>query len=263
MKRQFARLLAELAGRHGPQGWWPIRSERHLFANDTDPRQHRGYHPGELDFPRTRQGRWEIVMGAVLTQNTAWTNVERALDALADARVTAPETLLDLEPTELGALIRPAGYFNQKSRYLRAVGEWFLEQDEDLTTGPRSRATVQTARPRLLAVRGVGRETADSILLYAYRLPTFVIDAYTRRVLEGRDLIAAAAPYEQLRSLCEGVFWRSTDARRVEVWQEAHALFVEEAKSLRRGRTTRSGHSPSGSATNRTRDQRDGPPLSR
>ncbi len=234
-RRRLRALLEALVERHGPQGWWPVRTERAHFTTGGGPRQERGYHPGEAGFPRTRAGRWEIVAGAVLTQNTAWSNVERALDALTATGTESPEAVLALSLDELARLVRPAGYYNQKSGYLRAVAGWFLAADPTLSGAPRTRATLEAARPALLGVRGVGPETADSVLLYAYALPTFVIDAYTRRVLGARDLVAPDAPYEVLRSNCEASLRDPTDAATVERWQEFHAVLVEEAKAARAG----------------------------
>lgn len=233
-RRRRLRALADtLVERHGPQGWWPVRSERALFATRGGARQERGYHPGESGFPRGRAGRWEIAAGAVLTQNTAWSNVERALDALAAAGVGSPEAVEALTSAELAALIRPAGYYHQKSGYLRALADWFRATDGDLARAPRTRATLEAVRPTLLAVRGVGPETADSVLLYGYALPTFVIDAYTRRVLGAHGLVAPAAPYEALRAACEASLREASDAATVERWQEIHAVIVEEAKATR------------------------------
>lgn len=232
--RRLERALRARIAEHGPQGWWPIRAERELFAPWTDLRKEHGYHPGEYDFPRTRRGRWEITVGAVLTQNTTWLQVERALESLETAGLTSPEALLATDPAVLGAHIRPAGYFNQKSRYLRAVAAWFTTEDPQLAASPHHRATLTAARPRLLAVRGVGPETADSILLYAYSLPTFVIDAYTRRVLAGLGLVDPRLPYETLRAACEASLTAPTAVDRVCLWQEAHAALVATAKAQRR-----------------------------
>jgi endonuclease-3 related protein len=232
-RRRLRRALEGLLLRHGPQGWWPVRAERGTFRGPADPRHESGYHPADPSVPATRAGRWEVVTGAVLTQNTAWTNVERALDALAHAGVRSPETLLALSSDVLAGLIRPAGYFNQKSRYLRSVAEWFLAEDPALSIAPPSRATLAEARRGLLAVRGVGPETADSILLYAYRLPTFVVDAYTRRVLDARGLLPPGLNYEALRAACEAALEAPTPDRCVPLWQEAHAVLVEEAKRTR------------------------------
>jgi endonuclease-3 related protein len=233
-ERALRRALQTLAERHGPQGWWPVHCERKSFRTPCDARHRRGYHPGEFDLPRTRRGRWEIVTGAVLTQNTAWSNVELALAALRGARLFSPEALLACELGVLRQLVRPAGYFNQKSRYLQAVAQWFIETDRALLAAPLAEQTVIAARPVLLAVRGVGPETADSILLYAYGLPTFVIDAYTRRVLGGLGLVEPNASYERLRQQLQTALREATPEETVRAWQEDHALLVQEAKQLRR-----------------------------
>ena len=137
-------------------------------------------------------------------------------------------------PTErLAALIRSAGYFNQKSRYLQAVAEWFVAHDAKLSRSEKDAQRVREVRHELLAVRGVGPETADSILLYAYGLPTFVIDAYTRRVLGAVGLVDAHAPYERLREQLMQSLGEPTTPQTVRSWQEIHALLVEEAKQLR------------------------------
>lgn len=240
-RRAVRRLIMDLTIRHGPQGWWPVRCERGLFAESADERHQRGYHPREIGFPRTRGGRWEIVTGAVLTQNTAWTNVEQALDALTEARITTPEAVLDLDVPTLGTLVRHAGYYNQKSGYLREVAVWFIATDPTLAAAKSSRSTLEVVRPELLSVRGVGPETADSILLYAYSQPTFVIDAYTRRVLDAAGLVTSRVPYEALRAVCETALRGSDDPCATLLWQEAHAVLVEEAKAQRRSMPKQGG----------------------
>ena len=222
--------IERMAEIYGPQGWWPVQSERNHFANPQGSCEMAGYHPGEFEFPRTRQGRWEICCGALLTQNTAWTNVRKALSGLHERRITTPERLLSTHVQTLRSTIRPAGYFNQKSGYLRAVAEWFVASDRKLCGGERSRERLETWRPQLLRVRGVGPETADSILLYAYALPTFVVDAYTRRVFERLALVGPDWNYEKIRGLFESALERQSVDATVQCWQEAHALIVEHAK---------------------------------
>jgi endonuclease-3 related protein len=222
--------IERMAQAYGPQGWWPIHCERRHFANPQGPGETEGYHPGQFEFPRTRQGRWEICCGALLTQNTAWTNVRKALSGLRERRITTPERLLSTRVQTLRSIIRPAGYFNQKSGYLRAVAEWFVASDGKLCRGVRSRKLLETWRPELLRVRGVGPETADSILLYAYALPTFVVDAYTRRVFERLALVRPDWNYERIRGLFESALERQSVDATVQWWQEAHALIVEHAK---------------------------------
>jgi endonuclease-3 related protein len=215
---------------YGPQGWWPVQCERKAYMDAQGPIEQQGYHPGQFDFPRTRQGRWEICCGALLTQNTAWSNVRSALTGLRERKFLTPEQLLSAPLAAVKDAIRPAGYFNQKSGYLCAVAEWFLQGDRNFCRSPRSRKLLEASRPELLRVRGVGPETADSILLYAYALPTFVVDTYTRRVFSRLSIVEADWNYERIRSLFEGALRRPTVTDTVELWQEAHALIVEHAK---------------------------------
>lgn len=123
--------------------------------------------------------RFEIIVGAVLTQNTNWGNVEKAIHNLRRTRLLDPEAILACPREELAELIRPAGYFNAKSTYLQAVSAWFLDSDRHAHGWE-----TDTLRQRLMQVRGVGSETADDILLYAYDRPVFIYDLYARRLLE-------------------------------------------------------------------------------
>lgn len=209
-----------------------MRCEAREFTDPNGERERRGYHPGQFDFPRTRDGRWEIFCGAILTQNTAWTNVERALDGLRATRLHTVDAIRLGSCDELGAAIRPAGYFNQKSQYLLAAADWFLKHDDAVRRAQPSRGLLESLRPDLLKVRGVGRETADSILLYAYGLPTFVIDAYTRRVFGRLGLIDAGAGYDQIRDVFEMALAKSNPHDTAMAWQQAHALIVEHAKAF-------------------------------
>lgn len=230
VRRALRRALVLMLEQYGPQGWWPVRLESRRFVDPMGERQRHGYHPSEFEFPATPGGRWEVVCGAVLTQNTAWRNVEVALSALHDAGIRSARAVRACEVARLAALIRPAGYFNQKAIYLRQLADWFLEYDAVLSKSPPSRILLEHSRPTLLGVRGVGPETADSILLYAYRLPTFVVDAYTRRVFGRIGLIDERAPYESIRRLFETALAQRDTATTVRYWQEAHALIVEHAK---------------------------------
>lgn len=127
--------------------------------------------------------RYEIIVGAVLTQNTSWRNVETAIAQLKKAEALEPHTLLGLKIQRLQELIYSAGFYRAKARYLRAITEWFLENDA-------AAATWDTAQLResLLSVRGVGDETADCIALYVYQRPLFIYDAYARRLLSQHGL---------------------------------------------------------------------------
>ncbi|HEY5955299.1 MAG TPA: hypothetical protein VIV60_02050 [Polyangiaceae bacterium] len=224
------RAIVDMRQAYGPQGWWPIRTEARHFKRRSGELERRGYHPGQFEFPRTKAGRWEITCGAVLTQNTAWTNVEHAMDGLNEAGLRSARAILECSPDALGAAIRPAGYFNQKAVYLAAVAQWFLAQDRALSRVTPTRAILLAVRPQLLNVKGVGPETADSILLYAYKMPTFVVDAYTRRVFGRVGIIDERSRYEQIRSQFEAALVTSDAVTTVEAWQEAHALIVAHAK---------------------------------
>ena len=131
--------------------------------------------------------RFEIVVGAILTQNTAWGNVEKALESLRKAGVMSREGVLRIPEKELSTLIRSSGYHNQKARKLREL----------------ARFSGKPGRGDLLGVWGIGKETADSILLYAHGIPFFVVDAYTRRVFSRLGLISGSEEYDEIRSLFE------------------------------------------------------------
>lgn len=209
---EFQKLYSDLATLHGPMGWWPVRSEC----------SGRGYHPGRAGIPAKRQGAFEVCMGAVLTQNTAWSQVEKALDCLHEAGVRDPEDILGMEDLVLAHWIRPAGYCNQKARYLKAVAQWFCANFDAF--GKRA-FDLDSVRQDLLKVCGVGPETADSILLYAFHLPTFVIDTYTRRICGALGIADSKVSYGILRR-------RFMDALPADVvlFQEFHALLVQHAK---------------------------------
>jgi len=174
------------------------------------------YHPGDYSFPRTEEQRFEIIAGALLTQNTNWKNVEKALLNLHGSGNLSPERILSLPLPELETLIRPAGYFRQKARRLKALSEAYLEADGDRET--------EELRDYFLSINGVGPETADSILLYAYNRPSFVIDAYTRRMCSSLGLFSGK-DYEEYRS-----FFQSSLPPEPELFNEFHALIVEWGK---------------------------------
>lgn len=189
--------------KRGRFGWWPARSA------------------------------FELMAGAVLTQNAAWTNASRALAALREAGALSAEAVLALPPRRLAALIRPAGYYNVKAGRLRALCRWYA------AAGPlrrlRRRPTAEL-RAELLAVHGVGPETADDILLYALGRPVFVVDAYTRRVFSRLGLVSPRVGYEELRALFEREL--PADA---ELYGEYHARIVWHGKFLCRARDPRCG----------------------
>ena len=188
--RFIRRAYDVLFAHFGPQHWWP----------------------GDTPF--------EIAVGAILTQNTNWQNVERAIANVKRARRLGPRKLLALPDGEVARLIRPAGYFNVKARRLRAFLE-FLEREYRSSMKRFAADERPDKRDRLLVVNGVGPETADSILLYALGEPTFVVDAYTRRILSRHGIVDARASYDEIKDLFERVLERD-----VALFNEYHALVV-------------------------------------
>ncbi|MFQ6022212.1 MAG: endonuclease III domain-containing protein [Acidiferrobacterales bacterium] len=175
---------------------------------------HRYWWPGDSAF--------EVMVGAVLTQNTAWTNVEKAISNLKQAEALSPETIVRIHPKRLASLIRPSGYYNIKSRRLRALCRWVVAEG-----GVRKLARMPTdvLRPALLAVHGIGAETADDILLYAFHRPVFVIDAYTRRIFARLGMVNGTEDYETLRGNFEHALGQD-----IPLYNEYHALIVRHGK---------------------------------
>lgn len=198
---RFTTVYRKLYRQHGPQQWWP----------------------GETPF--------EVMVGAVLTQNTAWSNVEKAIANLRAARRLDAAAILRTPPVRLAKLLTPSGYFNVKARRLRSLCAWYVEQGG---FDALRRRDTPGLRAELLALHGIGPETADDILLYAFERPVFVIDAYTRRLFKRLGLIAGDGAYEVLRAGVERRLARSDD--RIALFNEFHALIVAHAKDICRPR---------------------------
>ncbi len=196
----FKNIYQLLYRHYGAQHWWP----------------------GETPF--------EVMVGAVLTQNTAWSNVEKAIANLKQAEALDPHVIARLPHARLARLLKPSGYFNIKANRLRNFCVWYLAQGglEAL-----SRLATPALRKRLLTVNGIGPETADDILLYAFERPVFVIDAYTRRLHGRLGRIRGDEDYETLRALFEK---RLRGTEKVKLFNEFHALIVRHAKEVCRPR---------------------------
>jgi len=194
MKNLFLEIFNTLLAAYGPRFWWPAETP------------------------------FEVCVGAILTQNTNWGNVEKAIANLKREGLLSPAELLDVPPERLAELIRPAGYFNVKSARLKDFIGWlFLKHRgslEEMFSGD-----WRELRQELLKVRGIGPETCDSIILYAGHKPSFVVDAYTRRLFSRLDLISATASYDEVRDL----FMANLPAD-AELFNEYHALIVEHCK---------------------------------
>ena len=191
---QLHKVFNTLLATYGPRHWWP----------------------GETPF--------EVCVGAILTQNTNWGNVEKAIANLKTADRLSMAGIASLAPDELAALIRPAGYFNVKAARLQAFTAFMLQEYDGsldrLFTGP-----WQITRHELLAVKGIGPETADSILLYAGQKPSFVVDAYTRRIFSRLGLVDEQISYDRLRD-----FFIDRLPQDTALFNEYHALIVELGK---------------------------------
>ena len=172
VKARLLRLYRALLARHGPQRWWPARTP------------------------------FEVAVGAILVQHTAWASAARAVAALRAARRLTPERLAATDRATLGALVRPAGTWRLKAGRLLDFTRWLLVRFGGSFRAMR-RAPLRPLRRELLAVPGLGPETADAILLYAAGRPVFVADAYTRRVLARHRLLSAGAGYEEARAFLE------------------------------------------------------------
>ncbi len=163
---------------------------------------------------------FEVIVGAVLTQNTNWNNVEKAIERFEGD--LSPERIMSLPAEELENIIRPAGFYRQKTKYLKAVTEWFIGCSCDIDA-IKSRPLPEL-RSELLRVKGVGNETADSILLYAFDLPSFVVDAYTMRLFK-RLPIDAGKTYMAVKNFCEAQLPQD-----MELYNHFHALIVHHCK---------------------------------
>ncbi len=164
------------------------------------------------------------MVGALLTQNTAWSNVERAIGQLKRARALSARKLARLRPSVLQRLVRSSGYFRQKAAVLQGFSQWYLSRYRG-SHRVMFRAPLGALREELLAVKGIGPETADSILLYAGEQPIFVIDAYTRRIFHRHRLIKGGESYEQLQR-----FVMERLPRHAQLYNEFHALLVAAGK---------------------------------
>lgn len=193
-RKSLLTVYQQLFGCYGPQHWWPAESP------------------------------FEVMVGAILTQNTAWSNVEKALASLvAHDRLDATK-IIATRRDHLANWLRPSGYFNVKAVRLKNFCRWYLDAGG---FGSLSGLDTTQLRQMLLSVNGVGPETADDMLLYAFERPVFVIDAYTRRLFARLRLLAANDSYDSLRTAIESALGPD-----VTLFNEYHALIVRHAKEV-------------------------------
>ena len=186
--KKLLTLYKQLLKYFGHQKWWPTKTKKNK--------------------------QFEIIIGAILTQNTAWRNVEKAIDNLLEENLIDPKKLARIKKERLAKLIKPAGYYNQKAERLILAARFFMKNKSP-------------TRKQLLAVKGIGPETADSIMLYAFNKPYFVVDAYTRRILSRLGLIKGNESYAELQN-----FFHKYLPQEQELFKEYHALLVELAKQF-------------------------------
>ncbi len=207
-RRTLEEYYNSLLGVLGPQHWWPAKTP------------------------------FEVIVGAILTQSMAWTNVERAVDNLRRENLLTPKAMERMQVGRLARLVRSSGYFRQKAKKLKAFVT-FLRREFRGSLARMFRMPTNGLRKKLLDVHGIGPETADSILLYAGNHPVFVVDAYTKRVLVRHGWMGSGANYEEMRAFFEMNL--DQDAQR---FNEFHALLVQTGKHWCRPREPRCGECP-------------------
>jgi len=209
---KIKKFYEKLLKMYGQQGWWPLLKCE--GCNPTKTGSVKGYHPNDYSYPKNDKQRFEICIGAILTQNTSWPQVEKALLNLKELKALTTQTIKKLNLEKLKQAIKPSGYFNQKAKKLKIFAEFYFNLKGKTPT-----------REDLLNIWGIGPETADSILLYAFKVPTFVIDAYTKKVFVKLGLIGKNEKYEKVKKLFE-----ENLPKDFKLYQEYHALIVEHAK---------------------------------
>ncbi len=195
-KQILLELYDRLFEAFGPRRWWPAES------------------------------RFEVIVGAILTQNTAWRNVEKSIAQLKAKNVLSPESIYNMPVKELAALIRPAGYYNIKAERLKSFMR-FLYNGYGGNLNRLLGTEMASLRKELLTVKGVGPETADSIILYAAEQPSFVVDTYTNRILYRHHLIPDDASYDIIRD-----FFMDRLPQNTALYNEYHALLVYTGKTF-------------------------------
>ena len=202
------KIYRTLLKEYGPQGWWPVTRKGAL-------------HPAYDGGAKNERQMFEVIVGAILTQNTSWKNVEKAICSLNKEKALDIEEIRNIEQEKLAELIRSAGYYNQKALKLKAIAEFLhknpLKKLKNADTG--------ALRKLFLSIKGVGPETADSILLYAFNRPVFVVDAYTKRIFFRLGFFNEKTGYDEVQG-----FFHENLKKDAKMFSEFHALIVEHGK---------------------------------
>jgi len=199
---RLMRIFSSLYSFYGPQKWWPAETP------------------------------FEVAIGAILTQNTNWSNVEKAIRNLKNKNLLNLEGLNNIPIKELSQLIKPSGYYNIKAKRIRAFLDFMVDNNYRSIEGLKKLGT-DSLRRKILSVYGIGPETADSILLYALEKPVFVIDAYTKRVLSRHGIMSMKSSYKDFQDL-----FHSELAHDFRLFNEYHALFVRVGKDFCKSKPT-------------------------
>jgi endonuclease III related protein len=200
----------------GPRQWWPMDRDYHKYNNSDQ--------------------RFEVIVGAILTQNTAWSNVEKAIENLKNAQMLSIDKINKCNINRLKNHIRPSGFFNQKAKRLQIISR-YLQQEYHGDLDTFFSQSLPKIRTQLLSLNGIGPETADSILLYAGQKPVFVVDAYTKRLCHRLDLPVNHQSYDDIQHYFSCDLLQSHGERQlVQVFNECHAIIVEWAKKFCRKR---------------------------
>ncbi len=206
---------------YGPQGWWPFLN--YDSKNNLNSKNIYNYHINDYTFPKSSNQIFEVCLGSILTQNTTFSSVVKALKNLYVIDCLTPEKIQATNIEKFKKAIKVSGYYNQKSNYIMAFIKFYNSLDSKIPT-----------RKELLNIKGIGEETADSILLYGYNQTEFKVDAYTKRIFLELNLINKKAKYKDIKKLAEDSLQEITkDKEELRIiYQEFHALIVKHAKQF-------------------------------
>jgi len=205
------RLYKKLFSEYGPQGWWPLLSNSGEMI----------YRKNKSPLKLTENQQLEICLGAILTQNTNWKNATSALQNIATNKKLSTGALQKLSQTRLAELVKPAGCYNQKASYINNFLKLILDNGFDAL----GKQSTNALRDKLLSIKGIGNETADCMLLYAFNKLSFVVDAYTTRILIRMDLVTSKTNYKRIQR-----FFMKSISEDIEIYKEYHGLLVAHGK---------------------------------
>ncbi|HPG30009.1 MAG TPA: endonuclease [bacterium] len=207
------RIFEKIENYYGWLGWWPSTP-----LGKSSPEYHKS-----KKYKYSKSEKFEIAVGAVLTQNAAWINVVKALENLKKLRIDSPEKILKTDKEKIIAAIRPSGYYNQKYKKIIFLSEFFIANSIEKL----EKLEPLFLRNKFLEIWGVGKETADSIISYVFNKPVFVVDAYTRRVFKRNGIISGKEDYDEIRVLIENII-----PLNILKYKNYHAVIVELCKQF-------------------------------